>query len=256
MSSRRKKILRRRILLSVLLLLLAVGGYLFYQWWEYRRVKFVRYPEFGIEMPEEYAIHGIDVSKFQQTIAWEEVQAMQVKKIKLGFVFMKATEGIGNVDPLFHRNWRRAKDAGIVRGAYHFFIASKDGKMQAENFIDEVELRPGDLPPVLDIEQMNGSTNDVLKREVKKWLETVENYYHVKPVIYTNIEFYNRRLGNEFDSYPLWVAHYYQPHQPSIKREWVFWQHNDEGHVNGILPKVDFDVFSGDSLEFRNFLVR
>jgi len=256
MPSRRKKLLRRRIILIVLFTTITIGAFVFYQWWEYRRIKFVRYPEFGIDIPEDYAIHGIDVSKYQQTIAWEEVQSMQVKNIKLGFAFMKATEGIGNVDPSFHRNWRRAKDAGIVRGAYHFFIASKDGKLQAENFIDEVDLRPGDLPPVLDVEQINGSTNDVLKKEVKKWLETVENYYHVKPIIYTNIEFYNRRLGSDFDQYPLWVAHYYQPHQPKIKREWIFWQHTDEGRVNGILPKVDFDVFSGDSLEFKNILVR
>src|SRR6185503_694264 len=109
MSSRRKKILRRRVILIVLFVTLAIGAFVFYQWWEYRRIKFVRYPEFGIEIPEDYSIHGIDVSKYQQTIAWEEVQAMQVKNIKLGFAFMKATEGIGNVDPSYHRNWRRAK---------------------------------------------------------------------------------------------------------------------------------------------------
>jgi lysozyme len=39
----------------------------------------------------------------------------------------------------------------MLRGAYHFFIGSKDGKMQAENFINKVELEPGDLPPVLDV---------------------------------------------------------------------------------------------------------
>ena len=255
-SRKKKKILRHQILIVVFISIFIVSAWLFYQWWKEGRTKFVRYPEFGIEIPEDYSIHGIDVSKFQQTIAWEEVQAMKVKNVKLGFAFMKATEGIGNVDPSFHRNWRRAKDAGIIRGAYHFFIASKDGKMQAENFIDEVDLRPGDLPPVLDIEQANGSTTETLKKEIKRWLETVENYYHVKPIIYTNIEFYNRRLGNDFDVYPLWVAHYYEPHQPHIKRDWVFWQHNDEGHVNGIISKVDFNVFSGDSLEFKNFLLR
>jgi len=180
---------------------------------------------------------------------------MKVKDVQLGFAFIKATQGIGNTDPQFGRNWKKAKKNGIVRGAYHFFIASKDGKMQAETFIDKVELETGDLPPVLDVEQLNGVNNDQLKRETKRWLETVENYYHVKPLIYTNVEFYNRYLGSEFDQYPLWVAHYYQSHEPHIAREWSFWQHNDEGRVNGIISKVDFNVFSGDSLAFRNILI-
>ena len=181
---------------------------------------------------------------------------MRVKDIQLGFCFIKATEGIGNTDPQFRRNWRKSKEHGIVRGAYHFFIGSKDGKMQAENFIDRVDLQPGDLPPVLDVEQLNGANAAQLKKEVKEWLDVAEAYYKVKPILYTNIDFYKRNLGSEFDSYPLWVAHYYEHKQPRIQRGWVFWQHNDQGNVNGIISRVDFNVFSGDSLEFRSLLVR
>ena len=93
------------------------------------------------------------------------------------------------------------------------------------------------------------------RREVKKWLETVEAYYHVTPIIYTNVDFYDQNLGSEFDKYPLWVAHYYQQEQPRINRDWTFWQHNDRGNVNGITYKVDFNVFSGDSLEFKSLLL-
>lgn len=222
----------------------------------YQKAKYSRYPEFGIIIPEEYGIHGIDVSKYQDMIAWEEVKNMKVKNIQLGFAFIKATEGIGNTDSQFGRNWKKSKSNGIVRGAYHFFIASKDGKMQAENFIDKVELEAGDFPPVLDIEQLNGTTSTELKKEAKEWLSVVENYYHVKPIIYTNVDFYNRNLGSEFDSYPLWIAHYYQPQEPSISRGWLFWQHSDEGRVNGITTPVDFNVFNGDSAEFKNLLIK
>ena len=221
----------------------------------YKKAKFTRYPEFGINIPESYSIHGIDVSKYQSMIAWEEVKAMKVKNIQLGFAFIKATEGIGNTDPHFKRNWKKTKDNDIIRGAYHFFIGSKDGRMQAENFIDKVELEPGDMPPVLDAEQLNGASAEQLRKEMKKWLEIVENHYGVKPIIYTNVDFYNRNLGSEFDSYPLWAAHYYQPEQPRIKRGWIFWQHSDEGRVNGIVSKVDFNVFNGDSAEFKNLLI-
>ena len=256
MKSRTKKRLLRFTVVSTILIILVIAGWMFFQWLTYRKAKFTRYPEFGIAIPEAYEIHGIDVSRYQQTIAWEEVKAMRVKDIQLGFCFIKATEGIGNTDPQFRRNWKKSREHGIVRGAYHFFIGSKDGKMQAENFINRVDLQPGDLPPVLDVEQLNGANAVQLKKEVKEWLDVVESYYKVKPILYTNIDFYKRNLGSEFDSYPLWVAHYYEHKQPRIQRGWIFWQHNDQGNVNGIISRVDFNVFSGDSLEFRNLLIR
>jgi lysozyme len=256
LSRRQKKTIRQSVLVSLSAVLFFSAVWIGYQWLQYRKVQFTRYPEFGIAIPASYSIHGIDVSKYQQTIAWEEVQAMKVKNIQLGFAFIKATQGIGSVDPQFKRNWKRAKKNGIICGAYHYFLANKDGKMQAETFIGQVELEPGDLPPVLDVEQLNGCTFDRLKKEIKTWLNVVENYYHVKPLIYTNVEFYNHCLGSEFDEYPLWIAHYYEPHQPRINRTWTFWQHNDEGRVNGIISKVDFNVFSGDSLEFKNILIQ
>ena len=178
-----------------------------------------------------------------------------MNNIQLGFAFIKATEGIGNTDQQFRRNWRKAKNNDIIRGAYHFFIATKDGKMQAENFIKRVDLEPGDLPPVLDVEQRYGVSKTQLQKEVKKWLETIEAYYKVKPVIYTNVDFYNQNLGSDFDKYPLWIAHYYQDQSPRISRQWSFWQHSDMGNVNGIVSKVDFNVFNGDSLQFREMLV-
>lgn len=256
LSAKRKKQIRKTAIAGIALAILIAVGWQLYQQSTYRKAKFTRYPEFGIAIPESYAIHGIDVSKYQSIIAWEEVKAMKVKNIQLGFAFIKATEGIGNTDPQFKRNWKKAKDNAVIRGAYHFFIASKDGRMQAENFIDKVELDEGDMPPVLDVEQLNGATSAQLRKEIKKWLDIVENHYGVKPIIYTNVDFYNRNLGAEFDSYPLWAAHYYQPEQPRINRGWVFWQHSDEGRVNGIVSKVDFNVFNGDSTKFKNLLMK
>lgn len=255
MPHRRKKKLAKQVILVTLIALAGLGGWMLYKWLAYEKAKFTRYPEFGISIPNEYSIHGIDVSKHQHIIAWEEVKEMRVNNIQLSFAFIKATEGIGNTDPQFHRNWKKAKDNNIIRGAYHFFIAPKDGKTQAENFIKRVELDSGDLPPVLDVEQGYGVSKIQLQKEVKAWLETVEAYYKIKPVIYTNVDFYEKYLGSGFDNYPLWIAHYYQEQRPRISRNWLFWQHSDKGNVNGIISKVDFNVFNGDSLEFRNMLV-
>ncbi len=111
------------------------------------------------------------------------------------------------------------------------------------------------MPPVLDVEQAGKKGSDNLKKEVKEWLLIVEEHYGIRPIIYTNTDFYKHHLGDEFDDYPLWVAHYLQKHQPRIKREWSFWQHSEQGRVNGITSKVDFNVFNGDSIEFRSLLI-
>ncbi len=256
MLTRTQKRKLRFLIILTAVAIVAAGAWNLYNHLQYRRAAAARYPEFGISIPAGYSIHGIDVSKYQYSIAWSEVKAMKVKDVQPGFAFIKATEGIGSADPQFRRNWKRSKEAGMVRGAYHFFIASKDGRMQAENFIDKVELKPGDLPPVLDIEQLNGVPAAEMRKEVKKWLSIAETHYGITPIIYTNADFYNNYLGNEFDNYPLWVAHYYEPYQPRISRNWLFWQHSDEGRVNGILSPVDFNVFNGDSASFKLLLVR
>jgi lysozyme len=254
-SSKSKKKFLRIFLVVTIVAASCFAFLLGYLWWQSRQLKFITYPEFGIPIPSEYEIHGIDVSKYQEQISWEAVRNMQVHDVKLGFAFMKATEGISNTDSYFKRNWKKSKEAGIIRGAYHFFIASKDGKKQAENFIRRVSLESGDLPPVLDVEQSFGLSGAKLRIEIKKWLDAAEEYYGVKPVIYTYVDFYKQYLEGFFDDYPLWVAHYLQPHQPRITRDWNFWQHSEQGRVNGIRSKVDFDVFNGDSLEFRALLI-
>lgn len=231
-------------------------GFVVYGWWMERRAHFIRYDAFGIEIPVNYSIHGIDVSKYQDVIDWESVKEMNVDDVQIKFAFMKATEGIRNEDVYFRRNWKRAKDAGVSRGAYHFFLATKSGKLQAESFIKRVKLEPGDLPPVLDVEQSYGVPAVKLRERVKEWLDVVEEYYGVKPIIYTNVDFYKQVLKDEFDVYPLWVAHYLQRNRPRIHRDWIFWQYSETGRVNGISQPVDFNVFNGDSTQFMELLVK
>lgn len=142
----------------------------------FNKAKFVRYPTFGISLPSKYEIHGIDISHHQNNIDWDEVKAMKDQNVKVGFSFIKATEGIGRVDNMFRKNWYNSKKSGLPRGAYHFFISSKIGKAQAANFIETVQLDKGDMPPVLDIEQANGATPAQITQRAKDWLVTVEEF--------------------------------------------------------------------------------
>ena len=257
MPAKKKKKTNAASVFILVTVLTALAGmsYLTYLWWDSRQVRFVTYKEFGIPMPAHYGIHGIDVSRYQQRITWEAVKKMQVRGIRLDFAFIKATEGNTRVDPFFKRNWKKSKEVGVIRGAYHFFIPNRDGRTQAQNFIRTVVLESGDLPPVLDVEQAGRVKAATIRKEVKAWLDVVEKYYGVKPIIYANISFYKRYLEGYVDDYPLWVAHYLQPDQPRIERDWDFWQHSETGRVDGIVSKVDFNVFNGDSVAFRELLV-
>lgn len=255
--ARRKRKISYYIPWLIVMLVFMTGAFLVGRnWWLERQAGLIRYREFGINIPANYSLHGIDVSRYQQMINWDAVKAMNVQETRIHFAFIKATEGNDNTDNCFKRNWRKAKDAEVIRGAYHFFIATKDGTLQARNFIKNVKLESGDLPPVLDVEQTYGVSRTLLQQRIKAFLYAAELAYGVKPVIYTNADFYESYLKDEFDDYPLWVAHYLQPQEPRISRNWHFWQHSESGHVNGINGKVDFNVFNGDSTEFVNLLIK
>jgi lysozyme len=97
---------RRAFIIAVLMAMLLLIGYQAYDWWKRNHPRFVRYREFGIEIPVSYSVHGIDVSRYQGEIDWKEVKEMNVRNIRLSFVFIKATEGLNSTDPYFKRNWK------------------------------------------------------------------------------------------------------------------------------------------------------
>ena len=250
----KKKSNYNRVIIFTLLIVSAIA-ITFYYLKFYDKNYFIKYGEFGIHIPTNYAIHGIDVSRHQKRISWKDVEKMNVDGIRFHFAFIKATEGVESVDEHFKKNWKNIRKTKLYAGAYHFFIATKSGKAQAVNFIKTVHLTAGDLPPVLDVEEHYGVKSiDIVKR-VKDWLFLVERAYGVKPIIYTNVDFYKKYLKGNFDEYPLWIAHYHQQVQPRIEREWLFWQHSDVGQVDGINTYVDFNVFSGDSMQLQQLLI-
>jgi lysozyme len=247
-----KSTFNRFILLFSLLFL----GLLLYQFIQSRGANFVRYKEFGIDIPVNYSIHGIDISHHNGTIDWKEVKEMNIRGIKIGFAFIKATEGTNYTDEQFARNWKQSKQYGVTRGAYHFFNENKTGKEQAEHFIKTVgPLLPGDLAPVLDIEENRGTPKEILIKEALEWLAIIEKHYGIKPIVYSYVNFYQQQLGTAFDAYPFWAAHYNEKHQPRTDRNWQLWQHNENGRVNGIKEKVDFNVFKGDLFDFKRLMV-
>ena len=138
-------------------------------------------------------LSGIDVSKWQGTVDWKSVQQAGIV-----FAFARATYGAAEVDSCFSENWQGMQEAGILRGTYHFFLATDDPAQQAEFFIRTVgSLGPDDLPPVIDVEAGSGVNSD-LAASVQTWLTTVEQGLGRRPIIYTAPSYWNENVTGGF----------------------------------------------------------
>ncbi len=188
------------------------------------------------------ALHdGIDVSTHSGMVSWPEVAAAGH-----GFAFMKATEGVDLADSAFATNWIAAKDAGLVRGAYHFYVTEDDPDQQADFFISVVSLEAGDLAPVVDIELIGHNTQPGLTRltgHLQQFLDRLEAHYGIKPIIYTMPNFWNEHLGDGFGGYPLWVAEYEvdQPRLPKGWAAWHLWQWQADADIPGVEKGADLN---------------
>ncbi len=206
--------------------------------------------------PARYPVLGVDVSRYQGNISWEVIEAQDVS-----FAFIKATEGSSYQDPCFDANWAECRETGIYAGAYHFFSFESEGTTQAENFIGTVGALEGDLPPVVDLEFYGDYAADPLsKKETRRilddLLDTLEEYYGVKPIIYTTTKAYFQYLfGGDYGEYPLWMRNTYL--EPFFV-DWSFWQYSDQGELEGYDGKqndqleayIDLNVYRGSMAEF------
>jgi lysozyme len=195
-----------------------------------------------------YEIKGIDISHYNKITSWKDVGQHS------NFCIIKSTQGSGFKDPKFVKNWSEAKKHNIVRGAYHFFQPGVSAEKQFENFRRNVILKPGDLPPVLDVELKECNVD-----EINKWLQLAENHYKVKPILYTEHIFFKVLLENRVSNkYPLWI---YVDEDFKVRPSYdnydcVLWQCSHTGKVNGIQGDVDLDMFIGSSADFKNLLIK
>lgn len=198
---------------------------------------------FLMSQHQEYTF-GVDISHYQGHILWDSIQTIN-DKFPLDFVFIRATMGEKGKDRDFKKNWLGASGRSKIKGAYHYYRPNENSLKQARNFIRQVKLQPGDLPPVLDIEELprNQSMAD-LQKGLKRWLTEVEQHYKIKPIVYSGDSYYTDFLEREFSDYVLWIANY-NFWIESPKDHWDFWQFSERGTVNGIATPVDLNMYKG-----------
>ena len=196
--------------------------------------------------------HGLDVSGHSGAIDWRAVAAEGHT-----FAIHKATEGVDLADPAFHLNWPLMREAGLVRGAYHFYVTEDDPAEQARFYIDNVVLEPGDLAPVVDIELLGHGTPPGLPERLRTFVELLEQHYGVKPIVYTAWKFWDAHLGEGFGDHPLWVAEYEveEPVLPAGWTDWHLWQWKGDAEVAGVEKSADLNRVNRAHVDLETLIV-
>ena len=148
-------------------------------------------------------LEGIDVSTYQGAIDWGAVAGSDV-----AFAWIKATEGVGWLDPHFRSNWRAAADHGLVRGAYHFARPDQTpARLEAAWFWAAINmnggLKPGDLL-ALDLETGSGD----LSKWATTFLQALQMASGLKAALYTSrgcIDAHGLATA-QLAAFPLWLA--------------------------------------------------
>ena len=206
-------------------------------------------------VPAAY-LEGIDVSRYQGTIDWAGVASAGKR-----FAIMRATLGDTYLDPMYAANHAGARAAGLQVTAYHFATPSAspgDAALEADWFVQNAALLPGDLVPALDLEQTGGLPASALQAWVGAWLDQVTARLGVRPMIYTSPNFWKNSMGDttmfaDLGYSVLWIAHWAtsSPTVPASNwggRGWTFWQYTNCGSVAGISGCVDLDRYNGTDL--------
>lgn len=221
-----------------------------------------------IDPANPFPVKGIDVSKYQGKIDWDTIEDQDVS-----FAFIKATEGSSHVDSMFATHWEDVQDTDIRAGAYHFLSYDSSGEAQAENFISNVPSISHMLPPVVDVEFYGKyvatalhPTPDAMHSILTPLLESLEDEYGEKPVIYTNEFIYDKYISGTYDDYDIWISRLEfipdatataEDRRLSDGRTWAFCQYSFNGKLQssekGNTINVDLNVFQGSRWDFRKY---
>lgn len=193
-----------------------------------------------MNVPGRDTVVGIDVSRWQGTIDWDQVAPT------VSFAFLKSSGGDGGLyrDPSFTRNAAEASLVGVPWGCYHF--ASRmafDAAVEARYFCDQIRGTGWTLPPVLDWEPSPGVDGTRALSWVLTFCAEVERNLGVRPIIYTGA-YVSLDRGDALKAYDLWLAAYTpQPIRCAPWDTWTIWQYTSSGRLPGITANtVDMNL--------------
>lgn len=207
-------------------------------------------------------MQGIDIADYQLIPDFNKIVGAGI-----GFVIIKATEGIHTVNHYVRQQSEGAKNIGLKIGMYHF----GHPEITTHTAIDEANhcasilktLPPADIIFTLDVEQVyDSSGKEIPVTNLTKWILDFKSQMQKLGLIqdimlYSNEGFLNQYLppNHEFGIYPLWLSQYTSAASPLLPKGWSnysIWQYSEKGVVDGISGNIDLD--KSDSLPFINLV--
>lgn len=188
---------------------------------------------------------GIDVSNHQRGLDWNAVENAGYR-----FAYIKATEGIGYVDPLVDQHLDGLRSTSLYGGLYHYARPDTNApEADAEHFGEQLLARqaalPGSLPPCLDIEQ--NAPVDMVQWS-QRFIDRLRQVVAYGPVlVYASTSWWNNQLadGGWLDDQTwAWVAHYgREPGSPGFRNDkTVMHQYTSGGQLPGYDGDLDLNL--------------
>lgn len=191
---------------------------------------------------------GIDVSKWNKTIDWEEVKDAGVEFAIIRCGYRGASSGALVLDPMYEQNIKGAIDADIPVGVYFFTqaIDEVEAVEEASMVISLIEDYDVDYPVFLDSESAGGSGRadwleaDERTKVHKAFLETIAASGY-ETGVYGSRNWLNEQVNmKELSAYKTWLAEYAEA--PQYDAYYHMWQYTSKGTVDGIDTKVDLNL--------------
>ena len=190
---------------------------------------------------------GIDVSKHQGVIQWDDV-----KNDGIDFAIIRL--GIGSDipkqdDPKFEQNVKEAERVGIPWGAYlySYALTVDEAKSEAAHALRLLKGKKPSYPIYLDMEDADKykerhgmPPNHVLIDICYTFLDIVEKAgYYVG--LYASLSWFKEKLNDpKLDRFDKWVAQWGP--KCTYWKPYGMWQYTNQGTVAGISGRVDMNI--------------
>ncbi len=195
-------------------------------------------------------MRGIDVSKFQGTVDWQQVKDAGVEFVILRLGIRGYGTGELKMDERFRENYAGAVAAGLKVGVYFFSAAinEEEGLEEADFVLRALQDCIVEMPVVFDTElilddeaRTHDLTPDQITSITKAFCDRIrDNGY--EPMIYSNAKRFSTVLHlEELEEYDKWLADYRQ--SPDYPYAFRMWQFTEKGTVPGILGNVDINLY-------------
>jgi hypothetical protein len=163
---------------------------------------------------------------------WSSYQDAAPDTSGLSFAFVKVTEGLSYVNPLWRSQRDHARANGLVVGYYHYPHMGNSPQAEADHFLSQVDWQPGDII-VLDWEGYDsanaGVSHSAQMAYKEAWLSYVKSKMpNFRVGMYCNVDYWNNvdTSGNAGDF--LWIATAGRgAGDPGIRASWLFHQYSD-----------------------------